>query len=51
MVLVEAQFSVDERGSLDRPCTDVHKEVMVNRPEEAATTKDNSRPPGRSIEI
>jgi len=30
-VLVEAQFSPEGRGPVDRPCTDVHKEFEIDR--------------------
>ena len=46
-MLVEAQFSAE----VDRPCTDKHKKVTIDRREEAAAAEDNSwlpdRPPGR----
>ena len=45
-MLVKAILAKDG-GAVDRPCTDVHKEAVVDRPEEATTAEDSSRPPGR----
>jgi len=43
-VLVEAQFLGEDRGPVDRPCIDMHKEFAidhsVDHPEEATTTED-----------